>query len=93
MKAARVQQQQPEPLVGGEGTKEARGRCLHHLSGSDPRSSPGHRRADEGGNQHAIRGHHLVIGELMREAISTPSEVITWSSERQIITRTGGGSA
>ena len=33
------------------------------------------------GNQHAIRGHHLVIGELMRKAISMQSEAITWSSE------------
>jgi hypothetical protein len=56
MQAARVQQQQPEPLVGGEGAEEACGRCLHHLSGRNPRLSPGHRRADEEGNQHAIQG-------------------------------------
>ena len=32
-------------------------------------------------SQHAIRGHHLVIRELMRKAISMQSEAITWSSE------------
>jgi len=38
------------------------------LTACNPRPSPGHRRADEEGNQHAIRGHHLVIGEHSWEA-------------------------